>query len=101
MEYRGQRTDDRWQSADGRWQSRELEFKHFVVDSSGLIFACARDSANRIYNYIINTSTGTVLEQVNSHFECIIGDYAEQVKRTAERYYGVIPTYRIPQFELS
>jgi hypothetical protein len=86
---------------EDRGQKRELEFKHFVVDNTGLIFACARDSADRVCNYIINTSTGTVLEQINSHFECIVGEYAEQILKAAQRYYGRIPTYRIPQFELS
>jgi hypothetical protein len=79
----------------------ELEFRHFVVDKWGVIFASARDKNNKVYNFIINGNSGTVMEQINSHFECITGERAEYVKKTAAHYYGVLPTYRVPHFELS
>jgi hypothetical protein len=79
----------------------EIAFNHFVVDKAGVIFASGRDAGNRIYNFIINSNTGNILEQVNSHFEGIDGEWAEYVKRRVEQYKGIAPTYRIPHFELS
>ena len=79
-----------------------LEFSHFVVDKTGVIFASAREEGtNKIYNFVINSQTGNILEQFNSHFESISGEWAEYVRQQAEQYQGIVPTYRIPYFELS
>ena len=68
-----------------------LDFRHFVSDEEG-IFASARDRDGRIHNFII-TRSGRVLEQVSRHFEELIGEYAEAVRRDFTHYYGVAPTY--------
>ena len=43
---------------------QKLYFSHFVVDRQGVIFASARDKNNRIYNFIIDSDSGIVQEQV-------------------------------------
>jgi hypothetical protein len=79
----------------------DIKFHHFVIDKEGVIFASARDSSNKIYNFVINSCTGNILEQVSSRFESINGEWAEYVRSKAEQYRGIVPTYRIPHFELS
>ncbi|MBU1367198.1 MAG: hypothetical protein KJ711_05245 [Candidatus Omnitrophica bacterium] len=81
--------------------STELEFSHFIVDREGVIFASARDESNKVYNFIINQLTGGVLEQVNSHFEPIERERAETIRKDAQHWYGILPTYRIPHFDFS
>ena len=78
-----------------------IKFTHFVVDSQGVIFASGRDAHNKIANFIVNTQTGTVLAQVNSHFEPVTSEWAEYIRKRVEEYQGLVPTYRIPYFELS
>ena len=79
----------------------DLEFKHFVTDHTGLIFASARDSGNRIYNFILNKDTGNILEQFYGKFEVIDGEWAEYVKTSIQQYRDIVPTYRIPHFQVS
>jgi hypothetical protein len=77
----------------------ELEFKHFIVDRQGTVFASARDADNRIYNFLI--TAGAVKEQRNTHFELLNGEYAEYIKQRAQGYYGIVPTYKIPYIDAS
>ena len=82
--------------------AKELTFRHFVVDRTGLIFASAREQiSNRVCNFLINSQTGTVLAQVSNRFETISREYAEDIRRQAENHYGRLPTYRIARLELS
>ncbi len=75
-----------------------VEFTHFVIDKSGLIFASARDADNKIYNFIVNQS-GDVLEQINSHFESINGEWEQYIKRRLDDYQGLVSTHRVEQIE--
>ena len=79
----------------------KLEFKHFIKDRQGIIFASARDRTNKVYNFLINTQTGRVLKQISSRFEQVMGEDAEDVKSAVERYSKIIPTYNIQHFDFS
>jgi len=70
-----------------------LDFKHFVIDEKGDIFASARDNRSKIHNFII-TQAGRVMEQVNVNFEEITGEHAKRVKIDVTNNYGLVPTYR-------
>ena len=49
--------------------ANELCFQHFIESTSdGLVFACARDRDNRIYNFLINRYAGVVLTQGREKF---------------------------------
>ena len=80
----------------------KLKFTHFVVAKiDGSIFASARDEANRIYNFLISSQTGTVSQQVNNSFRPLDQERADFIRRKAERSYGKLPVYRVPRFEFS
>ena len=79
----------------------DLRFNHFVVATAdGTIFASARDSHNRIHNFLI-TRYGDVKRQVDSHFEPVYGDYADSIRKRAELYYARVPIYRIRSMEFN
>lgn len=79
----------------------KLEFQHFVIDKLGIVFGSARDERNRVYNFLINTQTGGVLQQVNARFEAISSGIAEIVRTRMEKYQSVVPTYRIEHFDFN
>ena len=75
--------------------THNLEFNHFIIDRQGVIFASARDKNNIVYNFIINSQTGTVLKQINNQFK--LANDPEQIKQRAEAYYGKVAVYQIQQ----
>ncbi len=72
----------------------ELRFNHFIAIGDGTIFASARDTKNRVYNFLIYPN-GTVKEQVESHFEPLTKVVAEEVRAAAEVCYSKVPTYKV------
>ena len=79
----------------------KLEFKHFVIDRLGIIFASARDERNHVQNFIINTQTGGVLQQVNASFVAISSGIAESIRKRMEQYESIVPTYKIEHFDFN
>ena len=79
----------------------KLEFKHFVVDRQGLIFASARDGSERIYNFLVNPENDVVLEQSNHHFREIGGTWASYIRKEVASFKNILPTYRINCFDIS
>ncbi len=76
---------------------QDLRFHHFVEESNhGLVFASARDSKNRIYNFLINRYADVILQQVRGHFEQISGEVANFVKDNFEHSYSTLPVKRKP-----
>ena len=80
---------------------QNIEFRHFVVDRQGVIFASGRDASNKVCNFIINRQTGTVLTQVNSHFEQLSIECARYITSRIAEYQGILPTYRVVHFEFN
>ena len=76
-----------------------LYFQHFVVDKQGVIFACARDGSQRVYNFIVNTQTDRVHEQVRTSFKEIFGSWAEYIRQRVSQSQGLLPTYKIRHFD--
>ena len=80
---------------------QELQFNHFVVATTdGTIFASARDSKNRIQNFLISRY-GEVKQQVKDRFEPLSEEIANYIRKRAQDYYSIVPIYKIKAIELS
>jgi len=77
----------------------DLRFQHFIEGSDGLIFACARDSADRVRNFLINRRVGVVLEQARNSFTGIDSELAAFVVENFDRKTAI--SYRVQSISLN
>ncbi len=81
--------------------TKELTFNHFVVSTTdGTIFASARDSKNRVQNFLISCY-GDVKQQVKNRFEPLSKEIAKYIRERAQDYYSIVPVYKIKAIDLS
>ena len=78
----------------------ELEFTHFVVDSSdGSIFGSARiNGSGKVANFIIRDSE--VKQQSGDSWQPVEDGDAEVIRQHAKAAYGRVHTYRTERFYL-
>ena len=73
----------------------ELIFSHFVIATAdGATFASARDSKNRVHNFLISRCGG-IKRQVRTYFEPVSEEDLHQLKKRIEAYYSKVPIYRV------
>ena len=73
----------------------ELTFSHFVIATSdGTTFASARDSHNRVHNFLIS-KYGDIKRQNRTYFEPVTESELNPLRKRIETYYSKVPTYRV------
>ena len=77
----------------------KLEFKHFIVDRKGDIFASARDGSDKVHNFII--SNESVLTQVKQDFCEISGVWADYIRDRVKESCWILPTFRVHKFNFN
>jgi hypothetical protein len=79
-----------------------LRFSHFVVaTNSGKIFVSSRDTSGHIFNFIIDTHSGEVSEQIGGQFVRLDDQLAAVIKNRIEHNYAQVPVYRTGDISLS
>jgi hypothetical protein len=78
-----------------------LIIRHLIIDNQGMVFVSAKDVNGEIYNFIVNSQNGTVSIQINSHFEPLLENLAEYIRKKVEQFYDVVPTYRVREIKVS
>jgi hypothetical protein len=79
-----------------------LRFSHFVVSTnSGQVFVSSRDEAGRVFNFLLDTRTGSVCEQVRDQFVRLDDQLASVIKNRIEQNYNQVPVYRTADISLS